>query len=393
MSPLITINTDGTCSPPPVLEPGGNSTQFWLEQRDDAIILLPRLPNLRKLYIEPTNRCNLQCRTCIRNVWSDPPAHMDMALFHTLIEQTAALPHLERVIFSGLGEPLTHPHILDMIHLVRQRGLAVTLGSNGLLMDRAMSRELVRLGVDRLIISLDGVQPETYAGVRGAAMAQVLEHIRYLNEAKQELAALTPALGIEFVALRSNVAELPHLAGLAARLGAARVLVSNVLAYTAEMRQETLYGYEPRRPFDAGSWPVNAGAWVMWGTLDLPRMHWGAEQHCRFVHDRAAMIAPDGGVSPCYALAHHYEYFAIDGRRKQVSRYVLGHIQQHSLADIWTSEEYCRFRNAVRDFRFPSCPDCDLRETCDLRERNEGCWSWNPSCSDCLWAQDIIRCP
>jgi len=47
----------------------------------------------------------------------------------------------------------------------------------------------------------------------------------------------------------------------------------------------------------------------------------------------------------------------------------------------------------VRKFHFPSSPDCDLRESCDFRERNEGCWGWNPSCADCLWAQDIIRCP
>jgi len=159
------------------------------------------------------------------------------------------------------------------------------------------------------------------------------------------------------------------------------------------MRDEILYGYEPRPPFDAGGWPVRLGAWVMWGTLDLPRMHWGAEQRCRFVQDRATVVGWDGGVTPCYALAHTYTYFAIDGRQKSVTRYELGNVTQQSLREIWTSEEYSRFRNEVRDFHFPSCPDCDLRETCDLRERNEGCWGWNPSCADCLWAQDIIRCP
>lgn len=95
-------------------------------------------------------------------------------------------------------------------------------------------------------------------------------------------------------------------AGLASRLGAARVLVSNVLAYTDEMRDEVLYGYEPRPPFSAGGWPVRADAWGMWGTLDLPRMHWGAEQRCRFVQDRSAVIGWDGSMMPCYALSHTY---------------------------------------------------------------------------------------
>jgi len=35
------------------------------------------------------------------------------------------------------------------------------------------------------------------------------------------------------------------------------------------------------------------------------------------------------------------------------------------------SEDYVRFRSEVRGFYFPSCPDCDLRESCNLRERNE----------------------
>jgi MoaA/NifB/PqqE/SkfB family radical SAM enzyme len=257
------------------LSPG---MEWWLDQRGGTFILLPRLPDLHKLYVEPTTVCNLNCRTCIRNVWQDPETHMEMETFRQLVEQVQELPKLQRVVLSGLGEPLTHPNILEMVRLVRERGLAVTIGSNGLLLDKAMSRELVALSVDRLVVSLDGVTPETYAGVRGAMMSQVLDNIRGLNEVKSELGSLTPALGIEFVALKSNVAELAHLTGLASRLGAARVLVSNVLAYTDEMGDEILYGYEPRPPFNAGSWPVKADAWVMWGTLELPRMHWGAEQ-------------------------------------------------------------------------------------------------------------------
>lgn len=369
------------------------STSYWLDQRDGALLLLPRLPDLHKLYVEPTTVCNLNCRTCIRNVWGDPKAHMEMDTFRELLAQAQAFPGLERVVLSGLGEPLTHPHILEMVRLVRERGLAVTLGSNGLLLDAAISRELVAMGVDRLVVSLDGVKPETYAGVRGAQISRVLTNLRDLNRAKLELGSLTPALGIEFVALQSNFSELPQLTSLASRLGASRVLVSNVLAYTDDMRDEILYGYEPQRPFDAGGWPVQLDAWVMWGTLDLPRMHWGAEQRCRFVGDRATVVGWDGSVAPCYALSHNYSYLTIDGRRKEVSRYSLGNIREQPLLDIWTSEDYCRFRNEVRDFRFPSCPDCDLRETCDLREQNEGCWGWNPSCADCLWAQDIIRCP
>jgi len=368
-------------------------TEYWLDGREGDLILLPRLPDVRKLYIEPTTGCNLHCRTCIRNVWEDGVEQMPQSTFQNLLESLGQLPDLNRIVFTGFGEPLSHPQILEMIEAVRKRDLAVTLGSNGLLLNSEMALELVKLGVDRIVISVDGVKPETYASVRGAMLSQVLDNIRTLNEAKKEFGSLTPALGIEFVILKSNVAELPDLTRLASRLNAARVLVSNVLPYTEEMRQEILYGYEPRPALSASSWPVRADAWVTWGTLELPRMHWGAERRCRFVKDQSIVVGWDGGISPCYALSHHYHYFAVDGRKKQVNRYVLGNLNEQPLAEIWMSEDYVRFRSEVRGFQFPSCPDCDLRESCDLRERNEGCWGWSPSCADCLWAQDIVRCP
>ena len=369
------------------------NTDYWLDEREGDLILHPCLPDVRKLYVEPTTGCNLHCRTCIRNTWEDPESQMSMDTFHKLVESLAGLPGLDRVVFTGFGEPLTHPNILEMIHAVRQRDLGVTLGSNGLLLSPEMARELVSLGVDRLVISVDGVKQETYAGIRGALLSQVLSNIRSLNEVKSRLNSLTPALGIEFVLLRTNVTELAELTGLASRLSAARVLASHVLPYTEEMRSEILYGYEPQHPFKPGLWPVKTGAWVVLGTLELPRMHWGAERRCRFIQDRAMVVGWDGNVSPCYALAHTYSYFAIDGKKKQVSRYILDDVNKQSLAEIWMSEEYVRFRSEVRGFHFPSCPDCELRESCDFRERNEACWGWNPSCADCLWAQDIIRCP
>lgn len=367
--------------------------EFWLDEREGDLILHPCSVDLRKIYIEPTTGCNLHCRTCIRNIWSDPIARMDMSTFQNIEASLEQLPLLKRVVFTGFGEPLTHPNLLDMIERVRKHGLEVSLGTNGLLLDAKVSQEIVRMGVERLVVSVDGVRAETYAKIRGGALGRVLENIRSLNEAKQRLGSLTPAVGIEFVALKSNLDELPYLSELAKHLNAARVLVSNVLPCTEEMREEILYGYEPQPPFKAQGWAVKADVWVLWGTLELPRMHWGAERRCRFVNDRATVIGWDGGISPCYALCHNYTYFAIDGVKKQVSRYLLGNVNEHSLADIWVSEEYVRFRSEVRGFHFPSCPDCDLRETCDLRQRNEGCWGVNPSCADCLWAQDIVRCP
>jgi tungsten cofactor oxidoreducase radical SAM maturase len=367
--------------------------EWWVQRRDGAVVLIPRAPDLSKLYLEPTTECPLACRTCVRHAWQDPTSRLGMETYRHLLAETRAMPSLKRMVFGGIGEPICHPDLTEMIALARERGLAVTLSTNGHLLNEHLSAELVRAGVDRLVVSLDGADPGTYWDVRGAAMTAVLENIRYLNEAKRRLGSLLPSLEIEFVALRRNVGELGALARLAGALNASRVLVSHVLPHTEEMKDERLYGREPAEPLRTVSWHVKADAWVLWGMFDLPRMHWGAERRCPFVQDRAAVVGWDGGIAPCYALSHSYSYFAVDGRPKHVTRHTFGNITEENLLDIWTGEEYCRFRSEVASFRFPSCPDCDLRESCDLRARNEACWGYSPSCADCLYAQDIVRCP
>ena len=347
--------------------------ECWLDAYDGSLALHPILPDARKLYIEPTTCCNLRCRTCIRNVWDDPVQHMSFATFEKIAASLPGLPSLERVVFTSFGEPLTNPRLLDMIAAVREYDLKVTLGTNSLLLTPEIAESLVQLGVDRVMVSIDGGKPETFEGVRGAMLSRVIESIRGLNEAKLRLNSLFPAIGVEFVALRSNVDELGDVVRLSADLNISRLLVSHVLPYTEEMYAEALYSYAPVPPFKASSWPMRAGAWLTWATAEMPRMHWGADRRCKFVQDHAIVVAWDGGVSPCYALSHNYRYLTIDGVEKQVSRYIFDNVNYRPLVEIWNSEEYTLFRSAVKAYRFPSCPDCNLRDTCDLRKENKGC--------------------
>jgi len=356
------------------------NTQFWLDEREGDLILYPRQPDARKLYIEATTACNLTCQTCIRNSWTDPNAHMDDATFQRILESIKRLPLLERVIFS-------------MIEAIRSLGLEVTLGSNGVLLTEQVSRELIRLGVDQLVVSIDGGRPATYQGIRGTQLSIIIKNLETFNRVKKELGVIKPTLAVEFVAMRSNQDELMEVLNLASELNAARLVVSNVLPYTEDMNDEKLYGYGPKEPLNTGSWPVKSDVWIRWGVIETPRMFWGAERRCRFVQDKSLVVSWDGNVSPCYAYSHSYQYYAIDGVLKNVEQYTLGNVNQQYLDEIWMSEEYTCFRSNVRAFHFPSCPDCDLRETCDLRQENQGCWGPNPSCADCLWAQDIVRCP
>ncbi len=368
--------------------------EMLLEETETGLVLHPLRPDVQKVYLELTTRCNLQCRTCVRNVWEDPLAHMTDETFRRVLEGLRELPELREVLFGGYGEPFAHPRFLDHLASVKELGVRVTVSTNGTLLDEERARALVEVGLDVLSVSVDSVRPETFADVRrGADLRTVLENVETLNRIKRERERPRPRLQLEFVALRQNIADLPALSDLARRLEANRVLVTHVLPHTPEMAADALYGRDETEPLPpAPGWALESDGWLLWGIVELPRMNWGAERRCRFVAGKALVVGWDGGVSPCYALSHTYPYY-IFGRRKNVARYVLGNVNETSLAEVWTSDEYVRFRAEVRRFHFPSCVDCDLRETCDITEANDGCWGWCPSCADCLWAQDIVRCP
>lgn len=365
-----------------------------LEETDAGLVLHPLRLDLRKVYVEVTTSCNLRCRTCVRNVWSEPLGDMSDTTFEHLISQLEAFPRLEEVAFGGYGEPFAHPNFVSYLEKVKALGLKVTISTNGTLLDEKLARELVALGVDNLFISLDGTESKTYEHIReGADLRTVLNNMELLNRVKAEREALFPRLGVEFVVLKHNVADLAGLSELARRLQIQRVIVTHVLPHTPEMAAEAVYARDQVAPLpSAVGWPFRSGDWLLWGIVELPRMNWGAERRCRFVTGKALVVGWDGGVSPCYALSHSYPYY-IFGRRKMVTRYTFGNINETPLAEIWTAGNYVRFRAEVRRFNFPSCVDCNLRDTCDIAENNDGCWGWCPSCADCLWAQDIVRCP
>ncbi len=367
----------------------GTEVHVWPSE-DGLVIQYPRA-DVRRVYIEATSLCNLNCITCVRNVWSDETGHMDMATFHNIVRQLDDFPDVQSVTLAGFGEPLYHPEILNMARAIKDLGLELNISTNGTLLDAELAEELIDIGLDKIVVSLDSGHPQLFENIRlGADLDIVLNNLRTLNEIKQRRSSKLPTIGIEFVAMRRNVHEIGDLPRLAGLLGAVSIIVTNLLPHTEEMKEETLYDGSVKLPGCAG-WPVRAGnSWVQWGTMNYPKMYWGSESHCRFIGDRSLVIGWDGGISPCYALLHSYQCYVFD-RLKHVSRYSIGNVRERRLLELWTSEEYVRFRHKVRAFEFPSCMDCGMG--CGYTDINQDCWGADPSCADCLYARGIVRCP
>jgi MoaA/NifB/PqqE/SkfB family radical SAM enzyme len=391
----------------------GGSDTASLSESKAADALLPGVASqftLNKLYIEPTNRCNLDCRTCMRNSWNEPMGYMSKAVFAQIIDGVKSFSPVPEVFFGGFGEPLSHPQIVEMVSEAKKTGAVVKLITNGILLTPDMSRSLLEAGIDFIWISIDGATPESYADIRlGAALPQVLENIKQFNHiimstSYEECCAFIPQyktrLGITFVAMKRNIADLPAVLKIGRELKVEHILVTNVLPYTKEMCEEILY----------------SNLWDGYGdpSLTLPRMNPNAvsldrlyrevntvnwlESHisnainrCPFIDKGCGAISWDGNFSPCLALLHSNTGYVM-GYTHSTKCWKIGNVQENSLKELWNNSTHLDFRERVKKFDFPPCSVC---RTCDFFENNEeDCWgNIFPVCGGCLWAQGLIRCP
>ncbi len=378
-----------------------------------GLLVFPQDPPLAKIYLEPTTRCNLDCRSCIRRSWDEPSGTLAMDLFERLIESLQRVPSFRAMSFWGMGEPLLHPRIAEMVAAASALGAETELVTNGLLLSRPMSLDLLTAGLDRLVVSVDGVSPAGHAaGHGGADLKAVQENLRELRLLRHERRRAKPEIGIEFVLTRENLSELKGLRRLSFEMGAAFIILTNLMPYTEELKEEILYWMSAEKPWTTSGSPFHPR--VTAPRVDarpenlqaLNELFWSgcaaeplsprprnpqADGHCRFVEQGAAAVAWDGGVSPCIPLMHSYRCFVL-GREKRIRRWVVGNIATEEIAAIWNREEYRSFRRRVLDFDFSPCVHCG---GCDFSESNEeDCFgNRHPTCGDCLWARNIIVCP
>ncbi|MGB4802102.1 MAG: radical SAM protein, partial [Anaerolineae bacterium] len=211
------------------LTPGA---RLRLEDDDGKVRLHRPLTHLARIYVEPTIYCNLDCITCLRNVWDERLGRMKPATFDRILEGIRAVEPRPLVFFGGIGEPLFHPQLADMVARTKALGATVELITNGTLLNDKKARELIEAGLDVIWISIDGATPESYADVRlGAELPHVLENIVHLRQIRPGGHHPQPKIGIAFVAMKRNIKDLPAVLNLARRLGASFFKVSNVLPY------------------------------------------------------------------------------------------------------------------------------------------------------------------
>lgn len=197
-----------------------------------------------KLFVEVTTRCNLKCAMCVKHSGAAclPEGDLSRAHFSRLEEGMHALRAL---VLSGIGEPLLHPDLEYFIARARSLMPAeawVGFQTNGFLISDARADSLIAAGAGRICVSVDASSAETFSAVRGLGDPSVTARaLAALARAAREQEKSDFMSGIEFVAMRENIGELPAVMEWGARLGIRFAIITQLLPYEASMASESAY--------------------------------------------------------------------------------------------------------------------------------------------------------
>ena len=91
--------------------------------------------------IEPTSRCNLRCLGCAHRYRTGNLADIPFERVKALLDELRG--HTAEIIFSGIGEPLLNPHLVELLaYAKRSPGFHTTIASNFMLMHGKAVEEL-----------------------------------------------------------------------------------------------------------------------------------------------------------------------------------------------------------------------------------------------------------
>ena len=252
------------------------------------------LGNPYSISIEPTTACNLGCSECPSGLRSfkRPTGKITTDDYKKIIDQL--FHDLVYLILYFQGEPYLSLNFFDMVKYAKSRRIYVATSTNAHFLDDERARMTVESGLDRLIISIDGTDQKTNESYRkGGSLEKVKQGIRNVVKWKKELKSSTPYLIGQFIVFGTNEHQMEEVKLLCEKLGIDKL----------EYKSAQVYDYEQ-------------------GNELIPKRMW-----------RSCIITWDGKVLPCC--------FDKDADHQ------IGDMGTLTFKEIWESEAYSDFRNAI----------------------------------------------
>jgi MoaA/NifB/PqqE/SkfB family radical SAM enzyme len=283
------------------------------------------------LQLDITHKCNLACAMCPRNALSLGSDEMALDVFSGIVDRVSHL-NLEMVSLTGMGEPLMHPHLFKMIRLFKNKQVAVSTTTNGLLLDETRIEKLIDNRLDFIRFSVDQVRQIHKGNAIHAYSPKALENIQnFIRINNSRHSDITRANFITVVT-PYNFRHIREIIDWAKQTGLEYVQLMKLSNRINKLRRlpafiEKFYfkGYH--------QYAKKVGADVRSTYKNMN------ESFCAFLKNYLFFM-PNGDVTPCCHLRH----------------YIVGNIFKETVEDIWNGKRMKSFR---RDW-IRICGGCNL---------------------------------
>ena len=311
----------------------------------------------RRLVLELTNACNLNCIMCGRNAAKFKPTFFKL---EWLEKFAPVMNKVEEVSLFGWGEPTVHPKFTEILKWLDKYPVRKYFCTNGMRLG-ALEDEIFNRHVDIIAISLDGACAETNDKIRrGGSFDKIVSSLKSIVARKKQLGTNRPYMNFVFCAMAQNYLELPDLVKVAAEIGVDEVKAVYFTAFAKDLLPQALYrgGYREkiaevfRQTVELGN-TLNV-------KIKLPHLSGedpaGNKSHKEcYVGWRDMFVGSDGYVRPCMSTPD--KFFRFDGDK--------------TFAEMWNDAKYQIHRQNVNDEQkmSPHCRNCYQSSHCNWNKR------------------------
>ena len=284
------------------------------------------------LTTEPTNRCNLSCLECpTGNKTSEiEKGEMSFENYKIIIDSVKKYISYQMIYFQG--EPFLNSDIYKMIKYSDNNNIYTSTSTNGHFLSQLNAERVVKSGLKRIIVSLDGTNQESYEKYRiGGSYETVISGIENLVKAKNKFHSSYPKIIVQFLVFHHNEGEIQEMKSLCKGLNinklefkSAQISLSQNSKLIPNNRKYSRYSFIGSKYVIKNK--LRNRCFRIWSVL---------------------VITWDGTVIPCcYDKNNNYK---------------IGNLITQNTLKIWSSEAFNKFRLNVlkRRSNYEICKNCN----------------------------------
>lgn len=295
----------------------------------------------RRLVLEMTNACNINCKMCGRNSAEFKPTVFDinwLDIFKPIVEC------IEEITLLGWGEPTLHPQFNEFLRYADSNGLRKFFCTNGMRLNK-LKDDIFNYNVDLITVSLDGADQETNNRIRrGSDFNKIIKDVKSIVKERNRKGIFYPYISFVMTMMQSNFRQLPDYVRLANECGIEEIkgVYLTVFDDGSEGELMTNMQDELKEVFDETVELADKFGIV----VKLPHLQGmdiaGDKPHkdC-FVGWRDFFLGSDGFVRSC--MSTPVKLFSLD--------------KYKTFDEMWNSKEYVTFRQSVNN-NIKMCSAC-----------------------------------